>query len=340
MKIAKTSIQLKPIVLSFGFIIVFFDSYSQNKKEQIISLNKYADSLKQEILNQNNSISEYHVKIKELNNRIVSLQKELNSSKLETEAKDEEIDQLKIKISELGDSLRLLKGPNPNNFIFPYKYSQPIYISEEGKYFSTVYLDSKQELQIVTDSLIVKFDEKNIFHFYFFTPITADLNIQCPKDFGYLIFDNNGVELFSVFDGNEIGGNSFGGLIEISLKQKIRRLISIRDSGCGSGGGIQYIDVNLKNQKLLLTKWIHVTANGYEFTYFLPEKEVYVNVQRINPESHWEGATRYSLNFFSFINDQFISTKTTKYIYPHFGDSGEDALIKLIEKREPHIFKF
>lgn len=340
MKIAKSSIQFKPIILSFGFIIVFIDSFSQTKKEQIISLNIYADSLKQEILNQNNSISKYLVKINELNTRIVSLQKELISSKLETETKDEEIDQLKIKILELGDSLRLLKRPNPNNFIFPYKYSQPIYIPDQEKYFSTVYLDFKEVKQIVTDSLIVKFNDHNIYHFYFFTPITEDLNIQCPMNFGYIIFDNSGREIFKNFDPNELYGNSFGGYLEFNLGSKTRRLIGLLSSGCGSGGSIQYYDLDISDEKLIQTQSINVSTGGDEFTCFLPQKKIYVNAIRINPESHWSGENRYTLNFYSLINDEKIGSKTTKYIYPHFGDSGEEELIKLIEKREPQIFKF
>jgi len=340
MKIAKTSIQFKPIILSFGFILVFIDSFSQTKKEQIISLNLYADSLKQVILNQNNSISEYLVKINELNTSIVSLQKELNSSKLETATKDEEIDQLKIKILELGDSIRMLKRQNPNNFIFPYKYSQPIYIPNEGKYFSTVYLDFKQEIQIVTDSLIVKFNDKNSYHFYFFTPITEDLNIQCPEDFGYVIFDNLGRETFKNFHPNELHGNSFGGYLEFDLGSKMRRLMGLLSSGCGSGGSIQYYDLDISDEKLIQSQSINVSTGGYEFTYFLPQKKIYINGIRINPESHWSGETRYTLDFYSLINDQKIGSKVTKYIYPHFGNLGNDEIIKMIEKREPDIFKF
>jgi hypothetical protein len=291
------------------------------------------------ILNQNNSISEYLVKINELNTSIVSLRKELNSTNSETAIKDEEIDQLKIKILELNDSIRLLKRKNPNNFIFPYKYSQQVYIPNQGKYFSTVYLDFKQVKQIVTDSLIVKFNDNHIYHFYFFTPITEDLNIQCPMNFGYMIFDDSGREIFKNFDPNELDGNSFGGYLEFNLGSKTRRLIGLLSSGCGSGGSIQYYDLDISDEKLIQTQSINVSTGGDEFTCFIPQKKIYVNGIRINPESHWSGENRYTLNFYSLINDEKIGSKATKYIYPHFGDSGTDELIKMIEKREPEIFK-
>ena len=112
-------------------------------------------------------------------------------------------------------------------------------------------------------------------------------------------------------------------------------------SGCGSGGSIQYYDLEILNGELFQTQNISVSTGGYETTIFLAEKNIYLELTRINPESHWgEENTRYTLDIYSLINDQKLVTRSTKFIYPHFGEIGDDELLKSIEKREPNIFKY
>lgn len=345
---------------TFIFILIFSFAFSQNKKEQIAKLKYRLDSLyqvnnsninKNNVLimsvdslklienSQNNAISDFKIKINELNNTIINLKSELNKSKNETSVKQKEIEQLLVKIDNLKDTIKQLQELTAN-FSFPYRYGQPIYIPNEGKFMSTVYLDFKDEKQIITDSLIVKFNEKDIFHFYYFTPITEDLNIQCPMEFGYIVFDNSSKEIFRNFNPNEIGGNAFSGYIEFDLASKKRRLMGLLNTGCGSGGSIQYYDLEILNGKLLQSQSMNASTGGYETSLFLPERNLYVVLTRINPESHWEGNTRYTLDIYSLINDQKLVTRSTKYIYPHFGDVGDDELLKSIEKREPTIFKY
>lgn len=343
---------------TFLFVLIFSFSFSQNKKKQIAILkysfdslyqiknstviknhilNTCMDSLKLVVNSQNNAISDFKIKINEFNNTIINLKSELNTSKYEMSLNQKEIERLLIKIDDLKDSIKQLQELTAN-FSFPYRYSQPIYVPNEGKFMSTVYLDFKNEKQIVTDSLIVKFNEKDIYHFYYFTPITEDFNFQCPDEFGYIVFDNSGKEIFRDFNP---GGNSYGGYLEFDLISKKRRLMSLYSSACGSGGSIQYYDLEILNGELLQSGSINASNGGYETTIFLAKRNIYVELTRINPESHWgEDNTRYTLDIYSLINDQKLVTRSTKYIYPHFGDVGEDELLKSIEKREPNIFKY
>jgi len=320
---------------TFIFILIFSFAFSQNKKEQIAILKYRLDSLKLIENSQNNAISDFKIKINELNNTIINLKSELNKSKNETSVKQKEIERLLVKIDNLKDTIKQLQELTAN-FSFPYSYSQPIYVPNEG-IMSTVYLDFKDEKQIITDSLIVKFNEKDIFHFYYFTPITEDFNFWCPNEFGYIVFDNSGKEIFRDFNP---GGNSYGGYLEFDLVSKKRRLMSLYSSACGSGASIQYYDLEILNGELLQSQSINASYNGFATTIFLAERNIYVEFTRVNPESHWEGNTRYTLDIYSLINDQKLVTRSTKYIYPHFGDVGEDELLKSIEKREPTIFKY
>ena len=325
---------------TFIFILIFSFAFSQNKKEQIAILKYRLDSLKLIENYQNNAISDFKIKINELNNTIINLKSELNKSKNETSVKQKEIERLLVKIDNLKDTIKQLQELTAN-FSFPYSYSQPIYIPNEDKFMSTVYLDFKDEKQIITDSLIVKFNEKDIFHFYYFTPITEDLNIQCPWEFGYIVFDNSSKEIFRNFNPHEIGGNTYGGYLEFDLVTKKRRLMGVQATSCGSGASIQYYDLEILNGELLQSQSINASYNGYETTIFLAERNIYVELTRIYPESHWgEDNTRYTLDIYSLINDQKLVTRSTKYMYPHFGDVGEDELLKSIEKREPTIFKY
>lgn len=339
------------LIFFFGFVISQNVSLSQSKKQLIEVLNFKIDSVNQVITKERNAQkieisslvnneSKLNQKIELLNVEIKTIESNVNAKQKERQIYESEIFQLKNKLKHINDSIIQIQNLIVK-FNFPYKYSQPIYIPNEGKFLPTVYLDFNDEKQIITDSLLVKFNEKDIYHFYYFTPITEDLNIQCPMDFGYIVFDNSGKEIFRAFNPNEIGGNAFGGYLEFDLVSKKRRLMGLLSTGCGSGGSIQYYDLEILNGKLLQSQNISVSTGGFETTYFLPERNVFVELTRINPQSNWgEGKTRYTLDFYSLINDQKIASRSTKYFYPHFGYVEVDEFLKNIEKREPNIFKY
>jgi hypothetical protein len=343
-------------ILLISIFLSFWQLHAQSKKEQIAILKKSFDSLVQinnsnikinNILNfsfdslklivdkQKNAINDFEIKNNKLKDSIINLKSVISWSNNETALYQNEI-------YELNEKVKLLQG-STSNFIFPFEYGDPIYNPIGEKLFATAYLDFKAEKQVITDSLVVKFNEKDIFHFYYFTPIKENLNLQCPEEFGYCVFDNSGKEIFRNFNSNEIGGNSYAEYLEFDLVSKKRRLMGLLSSGCGSGGSIQFYDLEIVNGKLIQSQSISISTGGYQTTCFLPERKIYVQLTRINPKSHWgEENTRYTLDFYSLINDQKIATRSTKFSYPHFGNLDYldyDALWKMIEKREPNIFK-
>lgn len=63
--------------------------------------------------------------------------------------------------------------------------------------------------------------------------------------------------------------------------------MSLYSSACGSGGSIQYYDLEILNGELLQSGSINASNGGYETTIFLAKRNIYVELTRINPESHW-----------------------------------------------------
>jgi hypothetical protein len=263
----------------------------------------------------------------------VKLNDELQASKAETQLKQREISELKSEITKLKDSLHNLKIER----IPPFKYGKIIYSKNDNKYYSTVFFDFIDIPQVLTDSLTVKFNEDLMYSFYFFISIADDLNIQCPMDFGYVVYDKRGTEIFKNLNPKE---NYFAGYLEFDLGLKKRRLIGLGSSGCGSGGSISYYELDIYNGQLIQNKKFGVSTGGYETTFFLPQRKIYVYLERLNPEAHWSGDTRYALTVYSLIDDKLIGIKETNYIYPHFGDVVDDELLKIIESREPNILEF
>ena len=311
---------------------------SQTKKEKIITLNSRVDSLIQILKNKETNIEINNRTIRDLNNTINELNLNISNCNSLNNIKQQKIEALEDKTNKLDDSIFELLHPSPKKFKFPYQYGNKIFI--ENTNYSTFYFDSKKDFQIITDSLIVDFNQNEMFHFYFFTPITESLNTQCPEEFGYIIFNRNGEKIFQKFDNSSNIENSFDEYLEFNLKSKKRRFLGLLSTGCGSGGTKKYYELEVTNGNLTQTNKITVSTGGFETTFFLPEKEMYVELIRINPDAHWSGDTRYKLNFYDLNNDKKISSKQTKYIYPHYGDIDYYKLLDLIKKREPNVFNF
>ena len=310
---------------------------SQTKKEKIIILNGRVDSLIQILKNKETNIEINNRTIRDLNNTINELNLNISNCNSLNNIKQQKIEALEDKINKLNDSIFKLIHPSPKKFKFPYQYGDKVFI--ENTNYSTFYFDSKKDFQIITDSLIVEFNQNEIYHFYFFTPITESLNTQCPEEFGYLVLNNEGKKVYQIFDNSGNIENSFHDYLEYDLTTKKRRLLGLLSSGCGSGGTITYYELEILNGELIQKPKINVSTGGFNTTYFIYEKEMYVELIRINPDAHWGGETRYKLNFYDLNNDKKIATKQTKYIYPHYGDI-DYKLLDLIKKREPNVFKF
>ena len=311
--------------------------FSQSKKEQIIILKNRVDSLTSILNIQDYAIEKNTIKITKLNSDLNLAALEISKCISESESKQNEIYKLRSEIDELRDSLSLLKSKNSKKFILPYAYGDKYYVPSLNKYFSTIYLNFINSRQILTDSLIVKLNENDILHFYFFTPISQNTDLlSCPENFGFLILNINGELIYNNFNPE---GNSYLEYLEFDIGKYKRRLIGLFSSGCGSGGSIIYYELNFTNGKLTLEPKINSTSNGYETNKFLPEKNVYVQLSRINPVTHWGSEnTKYSLTFYNLLNDEKLLSIETKLAYPHFGE--EANLLKIIENKEPNLFKF
>ena len=316
-------------------IIISIHSLSQSKKEKIIILTNRVDSLIEEINLNKNVIKTKNQTITDLNKNISELKMKLSDCNSLNDIKQERNEVLKDKINKLVDSIAKLNHPYPKKFQFPYQYGDKVFIGNTN--YSTFYFDSRKDFQIITDSLVVEFNHNEIFHFYFFTPITESLNTQCPEEFGYLVLNNEGKKVYQIFDNSGNIENSFYKYQEYDLTTKKRRLLGLLSTGCGSGGTITYYELELLNGELIQKPKITVSVGGYKTTYFLTEEEKYVELIRINPDAHWSGDTRYKLNFYDLNNDKKIATKQTKYIYPHYGDI-DYKLLDLIKKREPNVW--
>ena len=331
------------VLILFLATFLTLSAYSQSKKKQIEILTNRVDSIYSVLRNERSvnsvELSNLTAKIKELENQnsslsgnVSNLNNDLQACKTERRANQVEITSLKIQIESLQnrvDSLQMSKK-------MPFIRGQSIYCANEGRYLSTGIFDFSDIPQVLTDSLVVTDKNGLVYSFYFFTPISEDLNLQCPYEFGFVVYDYKGTEIYKTFSP---GGNYYGGYLEFDLGYRKRRLMGIGDSGCGSGGSIVYCDLDVNDGKINIINSIYASTGGFETTIFLPKKNAYVNLKRINAESHWEGDSRYELTFYSLINDQFLSRKSTKYIYPHFGELGEGELSEMMEKREPNIFK-
>jgi hypothetical protein len=334
---------MKELTLIFATIFSL-TAFSQSKKEQIAILTNRLDSitivLKSERSENAARLSKSEIKIKEMENQISLLNKnisklttELQLIKKEDELKKNEITNLKNELLLLEDSIKDLRRTKK----YPLTLGKSIYLPNEARHLYTCVFDFLQTPQILTDSLFVKLNDNLMYSFYFFTPITKELNIQCPYEFGYVVYDSNGKEIMKSLTPE---GNYFGGYLEFDLGTRKRRLLGLGSSGCGSGGSINYFEIEIKDGQINLSNKFEVSTGGYETTCFVAEKKYYVYLKRINPEAHWAGDTRYELSFYSLIDDHLICRKETKYIYPHFGDVEEGDLLKSIERREPNFFKF
>ena len=321
----------------FLVILLPFTFSAQSKKKQIVTLTNRVDSLNQIINQKENNNETKNKTIEDLNNSINDLNIKISKCNSSNDVKQQKIDFLEAKIKKLNDSILMLIQQSPKKFKFPYEYGKKIIYGDAN--YPTFYFDSKKEFQVITDSIIVNFNNNEVFHFYFFTPITEDLNTQCPGEFGYIVLNNQAEKVFEIFDNDQNFENSYSDYLEFDLTRKKRRLLGLLSSGCGSGGTKTYYELEVINGVLIQKPKITVSTGGYETTYFLPEEEQYIELIRINPEAHWSGDSRYKLNFYDLNNDKKIATKKTKYIYQHFGEI-ETSLLNTIKKREPNVFKF
>jgi len=223
-----------------------------------------------------------------------------------------------------------------SKFVLPYNYSK-IKDPNENKYLPTVLIPSKNITYIITDSIISKINEKDEFCFYFITPLESEINLQCPDQYGLIVLNNNGIEIYKSFWNLEskadLAGNCFPSMHRFKIANAYRNLLCMGSSGCGSGTSMTYYDLIFSNGKI---KFIEAFSGGggYSEFYFLPERNIYYKIEKVNPECHYSCPSKYKISSFFLSNDSPINNYFTKFKYDDFADIGIESLIKNIKMKE------
>jgi hypothetical protein len=229
-------------------------------------------------------------------------------------------------------------GLKPSGQItYPFKYGNKIKSPYEDIWYSTVILEGRNMHYILTDSIDVKLKNTSILKFYFMTPLLSEFNIQCPEEFGFIVVNESGYEVYSDFNS---GYNSYSTFHQFNLKDQQRNLLGLGISGCGSGYWIMYFDVFLDQSSVTMKEAIRGFSAGYTTVLFLEDKNMYVRIERLNPACHFSCSSKYQLTYFDLSDDHLISERRTKYVYEDFNDIGEEELIRKIRSREPGLILF
>jgi hypothetical protein len=330
-------------------IILFFGLghlQAQTKKEQIIMLNKTIDSLNNILVVERNNYSlnqkesqkliDSHKKDIEIKNALI---KNLdNRLEISNQKADSIVNVLSKEIIILKDSLRINYNKKQSNFILQYQHSKVIDVNE-NKELTTVFLNFKNKHYIITDSIVSKINETELC-FYFLTPLEDEINVQCPYDFGIIVIDRDNNEIYTSFwnvESNlELKGNCLPSINHYKSTNVLRNILCLGNSGCGSGIDLTYFDIKLVNNKIQF-KEVFSCGGGYSDFQFIPEKNIYLKIERINPECHYSCPSKYKISTYSLSNDLLLNSNLTKSMYDDYNDIGIEALLKKIKIKEPNI---
>ena len=336
---------MKNIILIILFLGVG-QIQAQNKKEQIQILSQQIDSLiniinaEREIntieKNKNeNKFKNYIKDIESLNISIKDLKINFDKYKFKLDSVNNAFN-LEIKI--LRDSLTNISTLYPVGFKLPYHYGK-IKDPNEKRELSTVFIPLKSNYYIIADSIISDINNDQIC-FYFITPLEKDINLQCPNQYGLIILNKYGVELYKSFWDSEsmvdLVGNCSPNVKQYKTNNGYRNLLSLGKSGCGSGTSIQYYDIQYSNSKVEF-KEAFSCGSGYSDFFFMPEKNMYLKIERINPSCHYSCPSKYKISSFLLSNDQLLKSNLTKFNYDDYNDTGIQTLIKNIRTKEPNV---
>jgi hypothetical protein len=337
---------MKNIILIILFLGVG-QIQAQTKKEQLQILNFKLDSL----INLINS--ERYLNIIEKNKcdgKIQNYIKDLESLNISIEKLYSNIDKykfkldsvnsaFKIEIKKMRDSLINRSSKQPVQIALSYRYS---YVKDpnEDKILSTVYLPFKNSFYIIADSSNLNVTENDPIYFYFITPLKEEINLSCPNEYGLIVLNKNGDEIYkSIWDMNSeavLEGNCYPKVMQFKTNSGFRNLLSISSSGCGSGASTQYYDILYSVNKIEF-KEAFSCGGGYSDFYFIPEKNKYFEIERINPECHYSCPSRYKISIYLLSNDKLLKSNMTKFNYDDYNDIGIEELIKTIRIKEPNV---
>ena len=226
---------------------------------------------------------------------------------------------------------------NHKEILLPYVYGDQIKSPYDEKWYSTVFIGYRSKNYIITDSLDITLKSTSRFKFYFMTPEEIEFNVDCPNEFGFIVLDENSKEIYNNFD---LGYNFFEDFHQFKLESKERNLLVLGSSGCGSGWSLMYFDIIFENSNFILKSAFSGVNGGYSSTLFMPEKNMYIQLDRINPSCHYSCPSLYKLTYFNLTNDSMITQKKTKFTYDDVNDTGNEELINRIRSKEPEIIIF
>ena len=221
----------------------------------------------------------------------------------------------------------------------PYQYGE-IKDPYGQQNLTTVFLPFKNNYYIIADSINFNIDENNKFCFYFITPLENEINLQCPNHYGLIVLNKLGEVIYKSFwdsDSKEdLTGNCCPSVEKYKTNNGSRHLLSLGSSGCGSGMSIQYYDIQYSIDKMEF-KEAFSCGGGYSDFYFVPEKNMYLKIERINPACHYSCPSKYKISSYSLSNDQILKSNLTKFTYDDYNDTGIETLIKNIKTKEPNV---
>lgn len=323
---------------------------AQSKKEIIQDLNTQIDSLYNVVVFEKKQNQDQKNKADSLISLLNRERAQMSSAKMKFEESDDkknkEIQYLNDKVSNLSRQIEILKsqkdsiqryfegliqeaGVKYDGIRFPYPLN--------GKYED---YNLTVEMQIIVDSALMRINELETFKFFFLTPLEYKDYLACPGEYGFIVANKKSDVIHKQFwelsNDESFVGNFSPQIINLKLKNGYRNILSIASSGCGSGATSFYYDV-VQNNESLDFKLLFSDGAGYSCYHFIPEKEIYLNVERINPECHYSCPSRYSITSFNANNDQKLRSYQTKNLYDDYNDTGVEELLNIIHKKEPNI---
>lgn len=222
------------------------------------------------------------------------------------------------------------------NFKLPFQHLT--YIDPESKdTYAVIDFPGREPKQIVVDSTELKIDDAHSYYFYFLTPVTPSIEVGCPEDFGLIVFDKSGTMIYENFDTKH---NLYIEIMKLNVGGKVKNYLVLGASGCMGAIGISYFDINTNNKVFTLNPALQSESLGFSFNYFLPNKEVYAHVKKINWESHYGGTSNYEISYYNIFSNKLLAKYTTKYKYQDFSEIEPEIFFSKIKAREPNVILF
>ena len=333
---------MKLVNLIIAVSIAFF-SFAQTKKEQLEMLNTTIDSLNNILVKDRNTnsinqkekenlIDKYKTEIELKNDIINKLNKEIQICR---QNNDSIVNGLTKEITSLKDSIKSSLTKKSKNFTLPYQHGK-VFDANGNQDLTTVFLNFKNKKYIITDSILSIINETELY-FYFLTPVENEINLQCPEEYGIIVLDGDNNEIYSSFwdieSYSELKGNCLPSLNQFRTNNGTRNLLCLGSSGCGSGYSLIYYNVSYNNKKIQFEEAFSC-GGGYSDFDFIPEKNIYLKIERVNPECHYSCPSKYKISSYSLSTDLLIKTSLTKFIYDDYNDIGIETLLKNIQQKE------